>query len=179
MYEVEVKVPAAHEPVRDRLESLGAEHLGQVRQVDRYVDHPERSFAETDEAVRVRTIETDGEERSVLTYKGPRLDAAAKTREELETAVGDPETMQAVLDRLGFSHAATVEKERFRYRLDGTTVVLDDVAGLGEYVEVETVATRGDVESSSEHVSDVLETLGLDPSAAIPTSYLELVLEGD
>lgn len=54
MYEVEVKVRADHDAVRDRLEARGAEHLGTVEQVDTYYDAPHREFAETDEAVRLR-----------------------------------------------------------------------------------------------------------------------------
>ncbi|MEC7978814.1 MAG: class IV adenylate cyclase, partial [Planctomycetota bacterium] len=50
------------------------------RQVDHYFNHPERDFAATDEAFRIRI---EGAE-ACLTYKGPKLDAETKTRREVE-----------------------------------------------------------------------------------------------
>ncbi|MDZ7850557.1 MAG: CYTH domain-containing protein [Halodesulfurarchaeum sp.] len=83
--------------------------------------------------------------------------------------------MERVLAVLGFEPAATVEKTRTRYDLDGVTVVLDRVEGLGEFVEVETTATDETVEQAQKTVANVLEGLGLDPETQISTSYLELL----
>ncbi len=189
MYEVELKVRADHEAARDRLEELGATSLGRVRQVDTYYDAPHRDFAETDEALRLReeTVESgtddrgtgrDGATETRLTYKGPLVEQESKTREEAETAVADPDAMEEVLDGLGFQPAATVEKERDRYRVEGYTVTLDIVDGLGEFVEVETdVGSEPEVEAAREGAAAILERLGLDPDAGIRTSYLGLLLE--
>ena len=189
MYEVELKVRADHGAVRDRLDALGATRVGRVRQVDTYYDAPHRDFAETDEALRVRE-ETgaaggSGERRdrddgaeTRLTYKGPLVERESKTREEAETAVADADAMRAVLDGLGFEPAATVEKERERYRAEGYTVTLDAVDGLGEFVEVETeVPGEAGVEAAREGATALLERLGLDSEAGIRTSYLGLLLE--
>ena len=107
MYEVEVKVPTPHEPVRRRLRELGAERLGTVHQRDVYYDHPSRSFAETDEALRLRR-EDDGGTTVTLTYKGPLVDEVSKTREEVETEVADADAMDDVLRAVGFEPAAEV-----------------------------------------------------------------------
>lgn len=179
MYEVEVKVPADLEAVRDRLTALEARPLGTVVQVDTYYDAPHRSFPETDEALRIRRESSDGAgAESRITYKGPLLDDESKSREEFETAVGDGETMDAVLTNLGFEAAATVRKERDRYRLDGYTITLDAVDDVGEYVEVETdVESEADLEAAREGAYDVLERLDLDPDDQLRTSYLGLLLE--
>ncbi|MFB6159879.1 MAG: class IV adenylate cyclase [Haloferacaceae archaeon] len=177
MYEVELKVRADHEAVRARLERLGAERLGRVSQRDTYYDAPHREFPETDEALRIRHVAGPEGERAKLAYKGPLVEAASKTREEHETAVSDPDATAAALEGLGFSPAATVEKERERYRLDGYTVTLDDVDGLGEFVEVEREATEEEVERVREGAERVLRDLGLDPAAGIRTSYLGLLLD--
>ena len=176
MYEVELKLEADHGPVRERLGDLGAEPLGRVRQVDTYYDAPHRSFAETDEALRVR-VEEDDDGRSVrLTYKGPLVEAESKTREEHETTVADEAATRAILEGLGFSPAATVEKERERFGYDGYTVTLDAVDGLGEFVEVETEAEE--VEPAREGAVAVLRELGLDPDEQVRTSYLGMLLDG-
>ena len=54
MYEVEIKVPAALERVRDRLRERDADPAEIRRQRDVYYDAPHREFAETDEALRIR-----------------------------------------------------------------------------------------------------------------------------
>jgi adenylate cyclase class 2 len=175
VYEVELKLRTAHGPVRERLAALGAESLGRVRQTDTYYDAPHRSFAETDEALRVREERSDGERAVELTYKGPLVETESKTREEHETAVADGEALRAVLDGLGFEPAATVEKERERFAYEGYTVTLDTVEGLGEFVEVETEAAA--VEPAREGAVAVLGELGLDPDQQVRTSYLGLLLD--
>ena len=176
MYEVELKVRADHGAVRAALDSLGADELGSVEQADTYYDPPHRDFAETDEALRIRRERRGGDEVVELTYKGPLVDAESKTREEHRTVVTDGEATARILDGLGFGPAAEVRKHRERFELDGFTVVLDRVEGLGEFVEVETVTTEDRVPTARDDARDLLETLGLDPEDQIRTSYLGMLL---
>lgn len=203
MYEVEVKVPADHDAVRAALAGAGAERLETVAQADTYYDAPHRDFAATDEAFRIRTVASaapafertgdlvadvdavlagdasaGGETR--VTYKGPLVEAESKTREEFETTVGDRDELAAILDGLGFEPAADVRKLRTKYALDGFTVLLDAVEGVGDYVEIETdVATETEVEVAREDAYAVLRDLGLDPTEQVRTSYLGLRLGGE
>ncbi|MFD1634496.1 class IV adenylate cyclase [Haloplanus ruber] len=179
MYEVELKVRASHEAVRERLSALDAEHVGRVQQVDTYYDAPHRDFGETDEALRIRREEADDDSATRITYKGPLVEAASKTRREVETGVADADRMAEVLDALGFSPAAVVEKDRDRYRLDGYTVTLDTVGDLGEFVEIEREATEADVEAVREGAAAHLRDLTLDPDDQIRTSYLGLLLDAE
>lgn len=177
MYEVEVKVEADHDAVRGVLSELDAERVATVEQVDTYYDAPHRSFADTDEALRVREEESvDGDVRHELTYKGPKVDAASKTREEHETTVDDPTATDAALTALGFDPVATVEKRRERYRVGDYTVTLDVVTNLGEFVEVERAVPETDVEAVRDGALDLLRTLGYDPDDQVRTSYLGLLL---
>ena len=193
MYEVEVKLRADHDRLRARLDALGAARERTVEQVDSYYDAPHREFAETDEALRIRRVtrldDSDGGhsnggsaaggDRSTaarVTYKGPLVDDASKSRVEHETGVGDGETFADVLDALGFAPVATVEKLREEYSVGGVEVVLDDVTGLGEFVEVELESE--DVDAARERCFEVARELGLDPDDGIRTSYLELLLDG-
>lgn len=180
MYEVEVKVQADHGAVRDRLAEVDAVRESTVVQEDTYYDAPQRAFAETDEALRIRRVrpvdERSADTTARITYKGPLLEAESKSRQEFETGIDDGETMHGILDGLGFSPAATVTKERESYALDGYTVTLDAVEGLGEFVEVETETESAAIETAREGAHRVLERLGLDPSEQIRTSYLGLLL---
>lgn len=186
MYEVELKVRADHDRVREALARLDATLDRRVEQLDTYYDAPHRDFAETDEALRTRR-ETDlesGDETTELTYKGPLVEKASKTREEHETVVGDPAAVEGILDGLGFEPAATVEKHRDAFSIGDYTVTLDTVDGLGEFVEVEraVVADNHDdpgVERVREGAIDLLAELGLDHDEQIRTSYLGLLLEAE
>ena len=177
MYEVELKVRASHDAVRERLDALDAERADAVTQVDTYYDAPHRDFAETDEALRIRREERDGASATRVTYKGPLVEAASKTRKEVETGVADADRFDDILAALGFSPAAVVEKERERYALDGYTVTLDTVAGLGEFVEIEREAPEAEVESTREGAVSRLRDLGLDPDDQLRTSYLGLLID--
>ena len=189
MYEVELKVATDHKSVRSRLEEMGATPVESLRQVDTYYDAPDRNFAETDEALRIRREQpTDDDARTYVTYKGPLVDSHSKTREEAETQVTDYDSMHAILSGLGYEPAADVAKDRTRYELDGCEVVLDVVDGLGEFVEVE-LETDGELDgdgtnhetlvSLRDQAADVLRSLELDPGEQIQTSYLGLLLERD
>jgi len=175
-----VKVRAEHDAVELRLERLDADRAGEVIQADTYYDAPHREFGETDEALRIRRERRPGEEAdSRITYKGPLVDEVSKTREEVETGVADGDRLGAILEHLGFDPVATVEKSRERYAVDGYTVTLDDVTGLGEFVEVEREVAEDDVETAREGAFDLVDRLGLDADEGIRTSYLGMLLDGD
>lgn len=180
MYEVEIKVRTDHDRVRERLAALDADPMGVVRQTDTYYDAPNRSFAETDEALRLRRESTDEDEATRLTYKGPLVDEGSKTRVEHETGIEDEDAMGGVLDGLGFSPAATVEKERDRFSCAGYTVALDTIRGLDEFVEVEReVEDESDIEDARDGARNLFSDLDCDPDTQIRTSYLGLLLDAD
>ena len=180
MYEVERKLRGDHASVRPRLEHIEADFRATVEQRDTYFDHPDRSFASTDEALRVRrqrVVDGTFDVRDHVTYKGPRLDRAAKTRIERETAIDDADTLTELFRELGFTPAGIVAKTREYYETDRCAICLDAVEGIGEFVEIE---ARGDVtsiEDAEEVTSHIVERLGLSNAETISESYLELVLE--
>ena len=174
MYEVELKVRVDHDTVRKQLDEIGAQRIDTVTQEDVYYDAPDRDFAATDEALRIRTVTAD-ETETRLTYKGPLVETQSKTRREAETAVADPEEIRTILDGLGYEPAATVRKQREQYTVDGCTVTLDAVDGLGEFVEAELEIEDG-IDDARNRLESVFERLGLDPADQIRTSYLGLLL---
>ena len=191
MYEVEIKVPAELEAVRERLRRVDAERVEARRQRDVYYDAPHREFAETDEALRVRheTVRPDGartatdgenpdgDETTRLTYKGPLLDEESKTRSEHEAGVDDPDAMAEILDGLGFEPAATVVKRREYWAFREFTVTLDDVDGVGEFVEIEREIPEAEgIDATREAAVESLSRLGLDADEQVRTSYLGLLL---
>jgi adenylate cyclase, class 2 len=149
-----------------------------VRQSDQYFAHPARDFAQTDEALRIRTADNE----SFVTYKGPKLDATSKTRRELELPLtpSDPDGSQfaELLRLLGFTPVATVRKRRRKFRIthEGSDVegALDDVEDVGTYVELELMADDANLASVKNVISSLAAELQLGPSER--RSYLELLL---
>jgi adenylate cyclase class 2 len=182
--EVELKVPLeSPDQIRQQLKRLDALELNSEIQHDDYFDHPCRSFATSDEALRVRTRESiSGIEANFavqeLTYKGPKLDAVSKTRVELSTDLTETTNILAMLDHLGFTHVARITKRRTFYRLDKVIVSLDDVDDLGWFLELEVIVdSKDDVTSTLDQLFSIIQELGIDPKSSIRESYLELYLD--
>src|SRR5262249_18839245 len=119
-----------------------------------------------------------------VTYKGPRRTGPTKTREEIEVpfaegagALGD---LRKLFEILGFRPVAVVRKVRtphhLKYRGRPVEVALDEVAGLGTFVEVETLAgSEADRPEAQGVVLDLARELGL--TEIEPRSYLRMTLE--
>src|SRR3954463_14585181 len=81
LWEVEQKFRLADvQAAEAKLAQLGAQFDDSIEQVDRYFNHPACDFSQTDEALRLRQVGAE----NFITYKGPRVDATTKTRQELE-----------------------------------------------------------------------------------------------
>ncbi len=171
MIEIEVKARADHEQAKAVLTGMGADYIGVQHHYDTYFNAPHRDFANTDEALRIRSV--DG--RSVLTYKGKKLDTTTKTRREIETEV-DGSSARSILLSLGFYESGVVKKTREVFRFKGLTICLDKVKDIGEFIEVE-VTAESEIEFHNERIFAFLKKFGIDEKDSIRTSYLEMVLE--
>ncbi len=179
-FEVEQKF-AVTDPadLRHRLLQAGVQWTGQVSQADHYFAHPARDFAQTDEALRIRR----SDDRTFVTYKGPKIDATTKTRREIELPLPDGQTVaddwQRLLDALGFTPVACVRKRRQKgtlvWQQATVDIALDDVDGVGQYVELELEADEESLDTARQQILSLAEHLGL--SDAQRRSYLEMFLE--
>ncbi len=187
--EVEVKIPVDNlEQLGHSLERIGAEKLNSETQIDTYYNHPCRAFEQTDEAIRLRSrvpysqrpSEQVDESRPLyeLTYKGSKFDPLTKTRLELSVGLDDLDNAKSILTHLGFKCVTEIVKKRVFYSLHDLTLSLDDIEGVGEFLELErVVASKNEIEPEREKMFAILEKLGLDPQMSIRESYLELFLE--
>ena len=171
MIEVEVKARAP-EDIIERIAALGARLKVVENHHDLYFNSPIRDFKDSDEALRIR-IKEDGVR---LTYKGPKLDLSTKSRRELTVKIDDHQQMEEILLSLGYVLSAQVKKRRSKYTYQGTVLALDEVVGLGRFIEVEAEGA-GDYECEREKVLAIMGRLGLTES--IRSSYLELLEESE
>lgn len=179
-YEVEQKFAVEDaRGVEAGLARLGAAIGDAVAQSDLYLRHPVRDFAATDEAVRIRSAG----DHNFITYKGPKIDATTKTRLEIEVPLAPGAAIAArtaeLFERLGFGVVAEVRKQRrhahVAWRGVELEVALDEVEGVGAFVEIEAAAEQDGLAAARESVASLARELGLTTSQR--KSYLELLLE--
>jgi adenylate cyclase, class 2 len=180
MLEIEVKYPHDNlEAIRLLLNRWGARPVEQREDADHYYNAPDRDFARTDEAFRIRRIGS----KNLLTYKGPKVDAQTKTRLEIEVPAADGDEIASDLHQmfaaLGYRPVAVVRKRREVFELlrERFTlhVCLDDVDRVGTFVEVEIVADESQLEAARSVLLKTAEELGLKQSER--KSYLQMQLE--
>jgi adenylate cyclase class 2 len=162
-YEIEIKLPVTDlAAVRERLRACDARQLTAPHsESNDLYDQSDGSLAKSGRVLRLRRTE-DG---ATLTYKGPaRFEEGAKTREERETAVSDPNEMERILAALGFHRRFRYEKRREEWSMDECVIALDETP-IGSFAEVE-----GDPAA----IRRALQHLGLDPAESLPYSYAEL-----
>jgi len=161
--EHEIKVPVASlAAVRALLESRRAT----LRETETFeenwvLDDASRTVAARGCLLRVRRWGA----RAFVTFKGPaRFAGGVKTREEVETTVGDPEIVLAVLGALGFAPWKRYQKWRELWELGGVAVTLDRTP-MGTFVELEGPPSA---------IPGVAAALGVDPARAVSDTYLHL-----
>jgi adenylate cyclase, class 2 len=180
VYEVEMKFPVADPAAMEaKLVGLAARFRDPAEQIDRYFLHPCRDFARTDEALRLRRC---GDEVEV-TWKGPRIDSAAKTRQEVLLPLpSGPRTVDAwteLFTALGFRVLAEVSKRRHAARVlwqgAEVDVAIDHVEGLGDFLELELLAKQGEIPVAAACIESLAKELGCPPAER--RSYLKLQIE--
>ena len=149
------------------LRCIGAEFEGSFLLRDAYFDYPGDELKRSDCGIRIRRqVGPDGE-KVIVTYKGPREDNPFKSRQEVETTVGEFDFMSEILGALGMEKNLVIEKKRDVWLYDGCQVCLDELPLLGCFVEVEG--------ENADKISAVMEALGLSEREHISEGYAKLV----
>jgi adenylate cyclase class 2 len=164
--------------LEQKLRALGAVEGERQSEADHYFNAPDRDFAKTDEALRIRCIGASNR----VTYKGPKRDQLTKTRTEIEVPLGDgvdtAEEFGRLLVKLGYRPVAAVRKDRRTFHLtrDGFAlgVTLDDVQAVGLFAELEIGVPEEQLDAARATLLRTAAELGLTNSER--RSYLEMLL---
>ena len=179
MLEIEMKFSVRDfASVEQLLANWQAKQQQTIEEADHYFNAPDRDFAQTDEAFRLRCIGTQNR----VTYKGPKERGPTKTRTEIEIGL-EPgpeaaEKFRQLVQCLGYRPTALVKKRRtcYDFARDGFALqaCCDEVETLGTFVEIEIVTDSIHRERAQAVLLQVVRELGL--PASEPRSYLEMVL---
>ena len=176
-YEVELKYAVADRAMLlEKLGSFGLHFDDAVEEHDTFYQHPVKDYAATDECLRIRY--RAGEYK--ITYKGPKVDHETKTRCEIELPLTDngkaAQQWNALLQAIGFRAVAELRKTRCMaglvFQEQECVLTLDHIDGLGDFIELETIAEQDQLDVARKHIQSLAVTLGL--SDPIRESYLEL-----
>ncbi|MBP3879848.1 MAG: class IV adenylate cyclase [Lachnospiraceae bacterium] len=144
MVEVEVKIPVGDlKEVRAGLLKAGFVHAWSRIEKDTYFDGGANGIRKSGQALRVRQIlDCDtGEKKAEINFKGKKIDSVSMSRPEYETSVGDGETAGKILLEAGFFPVKpAVIKKREMLVCGEMTACLDEVEGLGTFLELEILA---------------------------------------
>jgi adenylate cyclase class 2 len=180
MLEIEVKYTGVDFAALERqLAVFGARESPSHSETDHYFNAPDRDFALTDEALRLRRIGPC----NLVTYKGPKRDLCTKTRPEIEVSLAEGDRVAAdfmqLLKFLGYRPVAVVQKRRRLFHLHrqsfALAVALDEVENLGRFAELEIQAREEQNDAAQAVLWQLARDLGLTTSER--RSYLELWLE--
>jgi adenylate cyclase, class 2 len=132
-------------------------------QEDYLLDEPGETLKNRRCVLRVR-IEPG---KNLVTFKGPVQPSHMKVREELETIVGDGETMLRCFEHLGYRVWFRYQKYREEYALGDAMIAIDETP-VGVFVEVE---------GSEQGITDAARALGRGPGDYLLDSYRALFME--
>ncbi len=91
-------------------------------------------------------------------------------------ACPDPTALAAVLgEALGVR--GLVEKRREVFMMGRSRIHLDDVRGLGSFLEIEVVLEDGDAAAGTERVRELLTAFEIPASALVARAYIDLLEE--
>jgi predicted adenylyl cyclase CyaB len=144
---------------------LGAGAAGREVQTDTYFPVPHG---------RLKLREIEGRPAVLIAYDRPNRDQVRTSAYHL-VPVGDPAALKAALaSSLGVR--GEVRKEREIYLWHNVRVHLDEVAGLGAFIEFEAVLSEADGEEvSRQRLERLCAALGIDQAASLAPSYADLL----
>ena len=180
MEEIEFKIKyggAEKYKVVDYCLNNGFEYKGASVQRDIYLTPSHRNITEDDEAIRVR--HESGPGKWTLTYKGKNKSLSFHDREELETAVDNGEALLSILAQMDFRVILEIEKTRELYSSDSYGICIDEVKGLGTYIEIEYLSGESGIDRDKikREMEATVAGIGLDEYRYESRNYLYLLFK--
>ncbi len=139
MREVELK-SVVDDPAlrRSMLERAGARLVFKGQLTDSRYDDRSADLSGRDHVLRLRVYDSGNGREGHIDWKGEtRYEDGYKVREEISTAVSDPDAIAVILKKLGFVVVQPIEREIAQYELDGAIVRFEQYPRMDVLVEVE------------------------------------------
>lgn len=90
----------------------------------------------------------------------------------------DPQNLKRVLE-LAYGIRGVVKKTRYLYLVGQTRIHLDDVQGLGQFMELEVVLREGQSDAEGQRIAEgLMASLGVERSDLLEGAYMDLLEKG-
>lgn len=159
--EVELKFPLCnHEELIKQLNSIAESKREEDQQRDTYYIPPHKNFLEKkpiSEWLRIRETKN----KSTINYKNwhNSEDKKAVSCDEFETSLKDAAALKNIFKNLDFKEIIVVAKSRKTWIYKNTKISVDNVVGLGYFVEIETAGNFADANEAKKHLYSILSGL--------------------
>ena len=167
---VEIKARVTNaKAMRSRVESLGATGPQEMLQTDTFFNVP---------VGRLKLREFDSDTAELIYYERPDA-VGPKVSNYFRAPSSDPASLRDVLAR-AFGARATLSKRRTVFLLGQTRIHLDDVDGLGSFIEFEVVLRDGQSVSDGERIAtSLMDVLSVSSADLVPHAYVDLLESRD
>ncbi|MGE5072017.1 MAG: class IV adenylate cyclase [Anaerolineae bacterium] len=119
-------------------------------------------------------VRSKGDPAQLIYYERP--DQGGPKRSDYQIfETQDPQALKQTLGR-ALGVRGVVRKTRFLYLVGQTRVHLDDVEGLGQFMELEVVMRPGQPDSEGQSIAaDLMAKLGVEQSDLLEGAYMDLI----
>jgi predicted adenylyl cyclase CyaB len=145
--------------------ALPARDAGVLHQLDTYFGVP---------SGRLKLREIDGAASELIYYSRPDAEDAKRSDYRIVPVAEAPTLKLLLAAALGVRGCVEKTRRLFLYR--HTRIHLDLVAGLGEFLELETVLEAISEEAGRAECAEVVRALGIRPEELCAESYIDMVV---
>jgi adenylate cyclase, class 2 len=155
--------------IEESLEKLKARKFDEYHSIDEYLKF--KQDKKRDLIIRIRKSDSD----SYLTFKGRDRSKEDTAWSSWDNKISNPDKLKDVFTNNGMIKVVTIDKNRKRYQLNDIEINIDDIKGLGKFIEAEIMSNN--IDSSKKRIKGLFKKLGIDEKNIIKKGYVKLILD--
>ncbi|MEM0217225.1 MAG: class IV adenylate cyclase [Candidatus Nezhaarchaeales archaeon] len=175
MIEVEVKVSLSEEEKQEVLKKLretcSTEKIYEEEDLF-FISMHDPSLG-IDKTLKLR--KSDGEVKLIFKHRRPSKELKESLEFEVRIREEDVDNLLQLLRHLGFREGLVVRKRRRSFHLGECTINVDEVEGLGSFLEVEVLASEVEMKDVLSKMLEALSALRLSGKELIRRGYAEMI----
>lgn len=162
---IEIKARARDfEAIKSRAARLSDTPVRIIPQEDTFFNTPQGRL-------KLRVL---SEEAELIYYTRPNQHGPKRSDYHI-AHISDAENLKCVLE-LAYGIRGIVKKTRYLYLAGQTRIHLDDVQGLGQFMELEVVMEEGQSDAQGQKIAeDLMSALGVESADLIDGAYMDLL----
>ncbi|MGZ9225557.1 MAG: class IV adenylate cyclase [Anaerolineales bacterium] len=163
---IEIKARARNfAEIKERAENLSNAPVEVIPQEDTFFNTPQGRL-------KLRVLQ--GEKGQLIYYTRPDQEGPKRSDYHI-SYTSDPVNLKRVLE-LAYGIRGVVRKTRYLYLVGRTRIHLDDVEGLGQFMELEVVMQEGQSDAEGQTIAEsLLDSLGVKRSDLLQGAYMDLL----